>query len=97
MINEARPELTPEKRGASRTLKKGAIRACCFLRRHDPFRFEGSSGRIAPQSQSSAEDTPTGDAEKAASRTSWQEKLLKRIQPPKNTRAAPDEGAARVT
>jgi hypothetical protein len=76
MINEARPELTPEKRGASRTLKKGAIRACCFLRRHDPFRFEGSSGRIAPQSQSSAEDTPTGDAEKAASRTNWQEKLL---------------------
>jgi hypothetical protein len=74
MIDEARPELTPEKRGASRGLKKGAIRACCFLRRHDPFRFEGSSGRIAPQSQSSAEDTPTGDAEKAASRTNWQEK-----------------------
>jgi hypothetical protein len=76
MVDEARPELTPEKRGASRTLKKGAIRACCFLRRHDPFRFEGSSGRIAPQSQSSAEDTPTGDAEKAASRANWQEKPL---------------------
>jgi hypothetical protein len=74
MVDEARPELTPEKRGASRTLKKGAIRACCFLRRHDPFRFEGSSGRIAPQSQSSAEDTPTGDSEKAASRANWQEK-----------------------
>ena len=24
------------------------------------FRFEGSSGRVVPQSQSSAEDTPTG-------------------------------------
>ena len=26
------------------------------------FRFEGSSGRVVPQSQSSAEDTPTGNA-----------------------------------
>jgi hypothetical protein len=75
MEDEARPELTPEKGARVAPLKKGAIRACCFLRRHDPFRFEGSSGRIAPQSQSSAEDTPTGEAEKAASRANWQEKL----------------------
>jgi hypothetical protein len=27
------------------------------------FRFEGSSGRIAPQSQPSAEGTPTGKAQ----------------------------------
>ena len=54
----------PPKKGARvAPSKKGAIRACCFLRRHDPSRFEGSSGRIAPQSQSSAEDTPTGKAE----------------------------------
>jgi len=97
MVDEARPELTPEKRGASRTLKKGAIRACCFLRRHDPFRFEGSSDRIAPQSQSSAEDTPTSDLEKSGVPSQLARKTFKHGQPPKNTRAAPDEGAARVT
>ena len=39
------PNRAPERRGAG-LAPRGAHRgACCFLRRHDPFRFEGSSGR----------------------------------------------------
>jgi hypothetical protein len=54
----------------------GAARgACCFLRRHDPFQVRRVEWSSAPQSQPSAEDTPTGKAGRNAGRKVTQAKL----------------------
>jgi len=58
------PKQTPEKRGAAR-LHGATCGACCFLRRHDPFQVRRVEQPVAPQSQPSAEDTPTGNADKS--------------------------------
>ncbi len=60
------PNRTPERRGAVRP-DGAACGACCFLRRHDPFQVRRVERPSVPQSQSSAEDTPTGGARKRRS------------------------------
>jgi hypothetical protein len=45
MVVRPNPKQTPGRRGATSHPNGAQRSACCFLRRHDPFRFEGSSGR----------------------------------------------------
>ena len=60
MVAVAQPEANS--RMKRRRAPPGAIRdACCFLRRHDPFQVRRVEQPSVPQSQSSAEDTPTGN------------------------------------
>ena len=60
---------------------QGAIRgACCFLRRHDPFQVRRVEQPSVPQSQSSAEDTPTGKGNGMAIRR-WSKRNSRHLEP----------------
>src|SRR5687767_1869577 len=80
MVANARPEANSRMKG--RRTPQGVFHdACCFLRRHDPFQVRRVEQPSVPQSQSSAEDTPTGNAYAIAIR-----ELSKPIRSPRRRR-----------
>src|SRR5436190_12335849 len=67
MVANARPEADSRMKG--RRTPQGVFHdACCFLRRHDPFQVRRVEQPSVPQSQSSAEDTPTGTSSGTSAR-----------------------------